>query len=185
MNYVRQLSENMFDQRLMLDVAATRENKKCKFYISEAEDGLQWSWREGLRAVAMTETQSSEDWQNFSCWMNPPYGREIGRWVKKAYTEQYAVTDGTAITVFALLPARTDTAWWHDWVMQAHSLWFFRGRLRFDGHENSAPFPSVLVCFRHISPDDHIPEIGVIDAGQFDMSPAVPTRPPRRRINTR
>lgn len=75
--------------------------------------------------------------------MNPPYGRQIGRWVRKAYEEWR--NNGT--TVVCLLPARTDTRWWRDYVMQATEIIFIVGRLKFGNSNNSAPFPSVIVVF--------------------------------------
>lgn len=74
--------------------------------------------------------------------MNPPYGREIGKWVRKAYESSLGGT-----TVVCLLPARTDTRWWHDYCMKGE-IRFIRGRLKFGGHKNSAPFPSAVVIFR-------------------------------------
>ena len=71
--------------------------------------------------------------------MNPPYGREIGRWMKKA--------SEASATVVCLVPARTDTAWWHDYAMQGE-IEFLRGRLKFGDSKNSAPFPSAIVVFR-------------------------------------
>lgn len=73
-------------------------------------------------------------------WMNPPYGREIGKWVKKA-SESKA-------TVVCLLPARTDTRWFHDYIYGKAEIRFVRGRLKFGGSKNSAPFPSMVVIFR-------------------------------------
>jgi site-specific DNA-methyltransferase (adenine-specific) len=75
--------------------------------------------------------------------MNPPYGREIGKWVRKAYETAQA---GRQAVVVCLLPARTDTAWWHDYAMKGE-IRFLRGRLKFGGSKNSAPFPSALVIF--------------------------------------
>ncbi|HEV2460364.1 MAG TPA: DNA N-6-adenine-methyltransferase [Ktedonobacterales bacterium] len=77
------------------------------------------------------------------CWptrvyMNPPYGREIGRWVARAQSE---ATD----ELIMLLPARTDTTWFQPLFVSADVLCFVRGRLHFSGHKNAAPFPSVLV----------------------------------------
>lgn len=109
--------------KLNYDVCATSENAKCKIYCSEETDGLKVSWA-GKR-----------------CWMNPPYGREIGRWVSKAAT-------GGAEIVVALLPSRTDTRWWHDYIQDKAEVRFIKGRLKFGGHQNSAPFPSVVVIFR-------------------------------------
>lgn len=76
--------------------------------------------------------------------MNPPYGRQIGNWVKKA---KEAARQGKA-TVVCLLPARTDTAWWHDYVMKANEIRLIRGRLKFGDGKGSAPFPSAIVVFR-------------------------------------
>ena len=73
--------------------------------------------------------------------MNPPYGREIGQWVKKAYDSALC-----GATVVCLLPARTDTAWWHDYAEKGE-IELLRGRLKFGGHTNSAPFPSAIVVF--------------------------------------
>lgn len=75
-------------------------------------------------------------------WLNPPYGREIGLWVAKAVEEAAA-----GATVVCLLPARTDTRWWHDFVIKHGKVEFVRGRLKFGGCKNSAPFPSALVVF--------------------------------------
>ncbi len=106
------------------DVCALPENAKCSHYFTPGTDGLAQGWR-GV------------------CWMNPPYGREIGRWVKKAWESARAGT-----TVVCLLPARTDTLWWHEYVMRAHEIRLVRGRLKFGGSPNSAPFPSAVVVFR-------------------------------------
>ena len=75
--------------------------------------------------------------------MNPPYGRKIKLWVKKAYE---SAQSGRA-NVVCLLPARTDTSWWHDYCMKGE-IRFIRGRLKFNNNENSAPFPSAIVIFR-------------------------------------
>jgi phage N-6-adenine-methyltransferase len=105
------------------DVCATTENAKCVNYWTEGDDGL------------------AQDWEGI-CWMNPPYGREIGKWIRKAYEASQA-----GATVVCLLPARTDTAWWHDYCMRGE-IRFIRGRLKFGGQKNSAPFPSAVVIFR-------------------------------------
>jgi len=106
-----------------LDVCATPENAKCLRYFTKQENGLLQKW-EGV------------------CWMNPPYGREIGQWVKKAYESALG-----GATVVCLLPARTDTAWWHDYCMKGE-IRFVRGRLKFGDANENAPFPSVVVVFR-------------------------------------
>ena len=120
--------QSLFDElnrefHFMLDVCAIPENAKCPKFYSPAEDGLLQPWT-GV------------------CWMNPPYGRAIGLWVAKAYRAALA-----GATVVALLPARTDTTWWHEYVVQAKDIRFLRGRLRFGEAKNSAPFPSAVVVF--------------------------------------
>lgn len=106
------------------DVCATPDNAKCVNYFTQEMDGLSQKW-EGI------------------LWMNPPYGREIGKWMKKAYE---ASRDNGA-TVVCLVPSRTDTAWWHDNAIHGE-IEFLRGRLKFGGHKNSAPFPSAIVVFK-------------------------------------
>lgn len=105
-----------------LDVCAIPENAKCEKYFTPEMDGLKQKW-EGV------------------CWMNPPYGRVIGEWVKKAY-ESYL----EGATIVCLLPARTDTKWWHDYCMKGQ-IRFVKGRLKFGDSDNSAPFPSAIVIF--------------------------------------
>lgn len=107
-----------------LDPCATSENAKCTVFYTETEDGLKQPWQGKV-------------------FMNPPYGREIGHWVEKAYAASLA-----GCLVVCLLPARTDTAWWHNYVMLADEVRFVRGRLKFGGSKNSAPFPSAVVIFR-------------------------------------
>ncbi|MET3700162.1 phage N-6-adenine-methyltransferase [Bacillus oleivorans] len=105
-----------------IDVCANDENAKCENYFTKEIDGLQQDW-EGV------------------CWMNPPYGREIGKWVQKAYESSL-----NGATVVCLLPARTDTKWWHDYCMKGE-IRLVRGRLKFGRSNNSAPFPSAVVIF--------------------------------------
>ncbi len=77
--------------------------------------------------------------------VNPPYGREIGKWLFKVWKENMC-----GATVVCLLPSRTDTKWWHEYVMNADEIRFLRGRLKFGDSKNSAPFPSAVVIFnRH------------------------------------
>ena len=75
--------------------------------------------------------------------VNPPYGREIQKWIKKGYKE----SQKGKVIVF-LIPSRTDTRWWHDYCMKANEIRFIKGRLKFDDQKNSAPFPSAIVIFR-------------------------------------
>lgn len=109
-----------------LDVCANKDNAKCSNYYTEEQDGLKQEWK-GV------------------CWMNPPYGRTIGNWIKKAYESSLK-----GATVVCLVPARTDTKWWHDYVMKVwpNGIEFVKGRLKFGGHDNSAPFPNAVVTFR-------------------------------------
>ena len=109
-----------------LDVCATADNTKCEKYFDKEVDGL------------------AQEWVG-TCWCNPPYGREIINWVKKAYESSLK-----GATVVCLVPARTDTKWWHEYAMKGEII-FIRGRLKFNGHRNSAPFPSALVVFKGIS----------------------------------
>jgi len=108
---------------LNADVCATKENRKCEAFWSKEDDGL------------------SQDWTGIRAWMNPPYGREIGKWVKKAAM-------GGAEVVVALLPARTDTKWFHEYIHGKAEVRFIKGRLKFGGSKNSAPFPSMVVIFK-------------------------------------
>ncbi len=85
----------------------------------------------------------SIDWGECN-FVNPPYGTEIGKWVKKGYEEALR----GKIVVF-LIPSRTDTAWWHDYIMKASQIRFIRGRLKFDDQKNSAPFPSCIAIFEY------------------------------------
>lgn len=112
---------------LELDVCALPENAKCKRFLTPDQDGLK------------------EHWVNWRFFMNPPYGRDISHWVKKAAEDGTAGTDSLGV---CLLPARTDTAWWHDHVMaKASRIIFCRGRIWFVGAPGPAPFPSALVVF--------------------------------------
>ena len=74
---------------------------------------------------------------------NPPYGRQIAKWIKKGYEEW-----GKGKTVVFLIPSRTDTAYWHEYIMQAQEIRFVRGRLQFDDCGVNAPFPSAIVIFK-------------------------------------
>ncbi len=94
----------------------------------------------------MREDGLTTAWAPRTVFCNPPYGREIGRWVHKAWDEAQK-----GATVVLLIPARTDTAWWHDYVLRADEIRLIRGRLKFEipGKPlNPAPFPSAIVVFR-------------------------------------
>ena len=108
-----------------VDVCANAENAKCRRYFSKEEDGLK------------------QDWTQFkTCWMNPPYGRQIGSWIEKAYETSLHGT-----TVVCLLPSRTDTRWFHDYCVKG-DITFIKGRLKFNDGKVPAPFPSMIVIFR-------------------------------------
>jgi phage N-6-adenine-methyltransferase len=107
-----------------LDVCALPENAKCERYYTPEQDGLAQEW-------------------TGTCWCNPPYGRQIGKWVKKA--------SECGETVVMLVPARTDTKWFHDYIYGKAEIRFLRGRLHFvsaGGVMDAAPFPSMVVVFR-------------------------------------
>jgi phage N-6-adenine-methyltransferase len=107
-----------------LDVAATIENRKTEKYYDKKQDGLLQSWN-----------------TDGAVWCNPPYGREIGKWVKKAYEES------KRNVVVMLIPARTDTSYWHDYIFPyAKEIRYLRGRIKFSS-KNGAPFPSAVVVF--------------------------------------
>ena len=109
--------------RFTLDPCALPENAKCVKYFTPEIDGLQQNW-EGHRVF-----------------MNPPYGRQIGKWVEKA------ATCGADIVV-GLLPARTDTRWFHEHIYGKAEIRFVKGRLKFGGAQNFAPFPSMVVVWK-------------------------------------
>jgi len=115
--------------RFTTDVCATAENAKCAEFYTKEDDGLSRKWT-GV------------------CWMNPPYGRTIGKWVEKAYDSSLSGT-----IVVCLVPARTDTKWFQDYCLKHGEVRFLRGRLKFGGCVNNAPFPCALVIFRPVEED--------------------------------
>jgi phage N-6-adenine-methyltransferase len=126
--------QDLFDRlnakyRFTLDVCATPENAKCARFFTKEQDGLNRGW--GGERV----------------WCNPPYGRMIWEWVHRCSWAAQPVVAGRPDLAVMLLPARTDTRWWHDYVTPFGKVEFIRGRLKFGGHKNSAPFPSAIVLF--------------------------------------
>lgn len=107
-----------------LDAAATSENAKCVNYYDVETDALSQCWRGTV-------------------WLNPPYGRKIGKWIRKAWEESQR-----GVEVVVLMPVRSDTPYWHDYVMRAAEVRLVRGRLRFSDSSASAPFPCCVVVFR-------------------------------------
>ncbi len=120
-----------------LDAAASFDNRKCDRYFDEEDDAL------------------SQPWEG-TVWCNPPYSNQIGKWIRKGYEEAQK-----GATVVMLVPARTDTRWWHEYVMRAAEIWFVKGRLRFGGSAANAPFPSAVVVFHRIRSAK--PEIHTMD----------------------
>src|SRR5690625_4679171 len=108
-----------------LDPCSDGLNAKCGKFYTQEDDGLTQSWT-GERVF-----------------MNPPYGRVIGDWVRKAYEESQK-----GALIVALTPARTDTRYWHDYVMKADEIRLVKGRIKFGDGSNSAPFPSAVVVWQ-------------------------------------
>ena len=115
-----------------LDPCATDKTAKCKKYYTKKDDGL------------------SKDWGGETVFVNPPYGKELKHWVKKSYEESRKANT----TVVLLVPARTDTKYFHNYMMKSSELHFIKGRLKFENdnkEKNSAPFPSVVAVFKTTS----------------------------------
>jgi len=109
--------------KFTLDAAASSINFKCLCFLTKSVDSLKQKWIGNV-------------------WLNPPYGRGIGKWVQKAYESSLE-----GATVVCLLPSRTDTKWFHDYCNKG-DICFIKGRLKFGGHKNNAPFPSMIVVFK-------------------------------------
>jgi site-specific DNA-methyltransferase (adenine-specific) len=109
-----------------LDPCALPENAKCKKYYTPKDDGLR------------------QNWGGEKVFCNPPYGKGVYHWIKKAYEESRKENT----TVVMLLPARTDTKWFHEFIYNLSSeIRFIKGRLKFGNSNQSAPFPSMVVIF--------------------------------------
>ena len=109
-----------------LDPCATKDNAKCRKFFTKAQDGLK------------------QNWQGCNVFCNPPYGRKIKEWVRKAYEESLK----PKTTVVMLIPARTDTSYFHNYIYGKAEIRFIRGRLKFGNAKNSAPFPSMIVVYK-------------------------------------
>lgn len=110
-----------------LDPCATKETAKCGKFFTKELDGL------------------NQDWNGYRVFCNPPYGKEIAKWVKKASEARGGI-------VVMLIPARTDTKYFHEYIYNKAEIRFVRGRLKFEGSQKgsgSAPFPSMIVVFRN------------------------------------
>ena len=112
-----------------LDPCCTPSSAKCSKYYTQEDDGLK------------------QDWSNDTVFVNPPYGRDIKHWVKKSYEESLL-----GATVVLLIPARTDTSYWHDYIFDKAEIRFMRGRIKFERPDgvmgDSAPFPTAIVVYR-------------------------------------
>lgn len=106
-----------------LDPCATEENAKCSMFYTIKEDGLK------------------QDWKGYTVFCNPPYGRELPKWIEKCYTESRKPNT----EVVMLIPARTDTKAFHEYILGKSEIRFIRGRLKFNGCKNGAPFPSMVI----------------------------------------
>ena len=121
--------------KFTLDPCATPKTAKCEKYYTKEDDGL------------------SKNWSGHSVFVNPPYGREIKKWVEKSYEESRKKDT----TVVMLIPARTDTKYWHEYCMHADVIFFVKGRLHFKNKviadytgktkTSPAPFPSAVIVF--------------------------------------
>ena len=120
------------EHKFTVDVCADTTNYKVKRYFNKKMDGL------------------SQSWAGEIAWCNPPYGREIKLWVEKACESTKTVGCNTSVVM--LLPARTDTKWFHEFIYNNPlcSIKFIKGRLKFSGSKNSAPFPSMIVTFKSL-----------------------------------
>lgn len=122
--------QNFFDDldaefHFTLDVCATTANAKCSKFYTKADNGL------------------TKIWSGERVFCNPPYGKFIGEWVRKCRVE---ADKGTLVV--GLLPARTDTRWFHEHIYQkSKEIRFIKGRLKFGNSKNSAPFPSMIIIF--------------------------------------
>lgn len=119
--YQKLNSEFHFD----LDPCADEYNHKCDLYFDKNTNGLLQSWG------------------GHNVFVNPPYGRKIGNWVEKAFR----TNEEHGNLVVMLLPARTDTKWFHEYIYHKAEIRFVRGRLKFGNSKNAAPFPSMVVIY--------------------------------------
>ena len=112
--------------KFTLDPCSIPETAKCARFFTPKDDGL------------------SQSWEDERVFMNPPYGRELPKWMKKAYDE--ARQHGALVVAF--VPARVETQWWHRYAVKASEIRFPIGRVKFAGATASAPFPIAVVVFR-------------------------------------
>ena len=123
--------------KFTLDVCATQENKKVSNCFTLSENGLIQSWKDN------------------TCWMNPPYGREMVKWLEKAKNETKS-----GVTTVCLIPARTNTSWWHSICLKASEIRFVKGRPKFGNATHGLPFPLAIIIF---APDTKQCKVGTYD----------------------
>ena len=111
--------------RFTLDACALSYNAKCKLFFTPQDDGL------------------VQNWGGHTVFVNPPYGRKIALWVEKCYRE--SLKENTKVVM--LIPARTDTAYFHKFIYGKAEIRFVKGRLKFGNAQHGAPFPSMIVVF--------------------------------------
>lgn len=122
--------QDLFDEldaefHFTLDPCSTHDNAKCVKHYTKEDDGL------------------TKDWSGEVVFCNPPYGRVMPKWIEKCAVESQK---GAACVM--LIPARTDTRAFHEWIYGKAEIRFIKGRLKFGGSKNSAPFPSMIVVFK-------------------------------------
>lgn len=130
----RDLFKKLDDEfHFTLDPCCTKYSAKCEKFFTIEDDGLK------------------QDWDNNVVFINPPYGRDIKKWIKKAHDEFYAYKK---VTCVLLIPARTDTSYWHDYIFGKAEVRFMRGRVKFEREDgttgDSAPFPTAIVIYRRV-----------------------------------
>ncbi len=112
---------------LQLDVCATRENTKCKKFYDKEDNALIQDW-----------------WRFGNFWMNPPFGRQLKKWVQKAYEESQKGVTGVCI-----LPVRSNTLWWHKYIIDTKvEVRFLKGEIKFSNHKRGLWLPFAIVIFR-------------------------------------
>lgn len=119
-----------FEFHFDCDVAADEKNTKCEKFMDKHLDALTQRWDD-------------------TCWLNPPY-KQVGKWMKKAHEQMLL-----GVTVIALVPARTNTNWWHDYCMRAKEIRFIRGRPKFGDAKHGLPQPLAIVIFEPPMPLFH------------------------------
>jgi phage N-6-adenine-methyltransferase len=121
-----------------LDVCANKDNKKVDRCFTLIENGLIQCWKDNI------------------CWMNPPYGRDMIKWLEKAKYE----ADYFGVTTVCLIPARTNTSWWHNICLKAAEIRFVLGRPKFGDATHGLPLPLAIIVFA--------PNIKVCKLGTYD-----------------